>query len=59
MRTVIKCGAANDKKIFEDNWAKKWTPKVKDSELFSICGHPADEMKHAMKNPLPFESENK
>jgi len=35
-----------EKKSFEDDWTKKWAPKVKDSELFSIGGVPADEMNH-------------
>ena len=48
----------DDKKIFQEDWADKWNPRIKDDELFSISGPPADEMKHAMTkdNSLPSES---
>ena len=46
----------DDKKLFQDDWADKWDPKINDAELFSISGPPADEMKHAMTKDLSSES---
>ena len=38
----------DDKKIFQKDWADKWAPRIKDSELFTISGLPADEMNQEM-----------